>query len=184
MTCCFIGHRKIENLEIVKIKAKEIIEDLIINKNVNTFLFGSRSEFDDLCLQIVSSLKEKYKEIKRITYTCKSEGIVLENEKEEKERLYSKVFKKKVELDLLCVDEEYEHKTKYTAGKASYVERNQAMILSSNICVFYYDKDYLPKMRKHCKSDMFYYQPKSGTKIAYDYAVQKKKTIINLFEVI
>ena len=182
MTCCFIGHRKIENLYNVKLKAKGIIEDLIINKKVNTFLFGSHSEFDSLCLQIVSNLKEKYKEIKRISYTCKSEGIILEKEKKKKEKLYSNLFKKKIEL--ICVDEEYEHNTKYTAGKASYVERNQAMIKSSDICVFYYDKEYTPKKRKHSKSDMFTYQPKSGTKIAYDYAMKKKKIIINLFETI
>ena len=182
MTCCFIGHRQIENLDKVKQTTKEVIEDLIINKNVISFLFGSRSEFDDLCLQIISDLKEKYKEIKRISYTCKSEGIVLEIEKEAKEKLYSNLFRKKIKL--LCVDEEYEHKTKYTAGKASYIERNQAMITNSDYCVFYYDKTYVPKKQTQCKHDLFCCQPKSGTKIAYDYAVKKKKTIINVFELL
>ncbi len=62
------------------------------------------------------------------------------------------------------------HKTKYDAGRASYVERNQAMINDSDFCIFYYNKNYIPKTKT-----------KSGTKIAYEYALRKKKNIINLF---
>ena len=40
--CSFFGHRKIEITEELKQKVKLIIEDLIINQNVTTFLFGSR----------------------------------------------------------------------------------------------------------------------------------------------
>ena len=61
------------------------------------------------------------------------------------------------------------------AGKASYVERNQAMIDNSDYCVFYYDSSYQPKPKKND------YQPKSGTAIIYAYAQQKKKNIVNLF---
>ena len=57
--CCFIGHRKINATEALKIKVSELIEDLIVNHNVNTFLFGSRSEFDNLCHSIVSEIKKK-----------------------------------------------------------------------------------------------------------------------------
>ena len=166
--CCFIGHRKIDNIDKVETKTKEIVLDLILNKNVKIFLFGSKSEFDDLCLKILSQLKEKFVDLKRIGYTCKSEGIVLETEKEKFETLYSKIFKS--ETELYCVDEEFEHSTKYVSGKASYIERNQEMINDSDYCVFYYDKNYLPPKNK------------SGTKIAYDYAIKKKKQIINVFE--
>ena len=67
------------------------------------------------------------------------------------------------------------------AGAASYVERNQAMINSSDICVFYYDDNYLPARRKQSRRALSDYQSKSGTSIAYEYAVKKKKTIYNLF---
>ena len=66
------------------------------------------------------------------------------------------------------------------AGRASYVERNQAMINVSDCCVFYYLERYLPEQRKKAKRDLFVYQPKSGTKVAYDYAVTKRKKIINI----
>jgi len=48
--------------------------------------------------------------------------------------------------------------------------------------VVYYDENYLPPRRKTGRRDLFDYQPKSGTAVAYDYSVKKKKEIINLFE--
>ena len=67
------------------------------------------------------------------------------------------------------------------AGKASYVERNQEMINKSYFCVVYYDESYTPQERKNNRKAIVDYQPKSGTKIAYDYAVKKKRKIINIF---
>ena len=109
MICCFIGHRKINITEEQELKLKTIIEDLIINKKVSTFLFGSKSEFDSLCHSIVSDLKSKYPSIKRIKYTCKSESCLLENEKEKWENILSKLEKQKIKL--LGYEEEFEHKT-------------------------------------------------------------------------
>jgi hypothetical protein len=66
------------------------------------------------------------------------------------------------------------------SGRASYVERNQEMINHSKFCVVYYDENYLPPRRRNSKSDLTDYQPKSGTKVAYDYAMKKGKIIINV----
>ena len=178
--CSFFGHRKIEITEELKQKVKEVLEDLIVNHNVLTFLFGSRSDFDYLCHLVVTELKEKYPNIIRKCYTCRSETCTLESEREHWEGIYSHFRKEKVTL--LGVEEEVEHKTKYTSGRASYVERNQAMINNSDYCVFYYDENYEPEMRKYSKRSIGYYQPKSGTALAYAYAKQKKKEVINLFK--
>ena len=51
------------------------------------------------------------------------------------------------------------------AGRASYVKRNTELIERSQFCVFYFDEAHSPTGRK------------SGTKIAYDYAIKRKKTI-------
>lgn len=179
-TCSFFGHRKIEISEELKQKVKEIIEDLIVNHNVLTFLFGSRSDFDHLCHVIVTELKERFLNIKRISYTCRSEFCILENEKQKWEKIYS-YFEKK-EVCILGFEEEVEHKTKYTSGKASYVERNHAMINDSDYCVFFYDEKYNPPKRKKSKKDLFEYQPKSGTKLAYNYAKQKRKIVLNILQ--
>lgn len=177
LACCFIGHRKIEITEELKQKIKEVIEDLIVNHNVLIFLFGSRSDFNHLCHLVVTELKEKYPDITRIAYTCKSEACTLERERTHLEEIYSYLRKEKVTL--LGFEKEFEHKTKYTSGRASYVERNQAMINDSDYCVFYYDEEYQPEMRKNSKRAVGFYQPKSGTRLAYDYAKQKKKIIFS-----
>lgn len=174
-TCSFFGHRKIEISEELKIKLNKTIEDLIINHNVTSFLFGSRSEFNSLCQLLVTEFKQKYPHIERVTYTCQSEKCILENEKEVWENIFSNLKKQKIEL--VCSDKEVEHNTKYSAGKASYVERNQAMINDSDYCIFYYNENYKPKPNKKPAST----EPKSGTGIAYKYAKQKNKTIINVF---
>lgn len=68
------------------------------------------------------------------------------------------------------------------AGKASYVECNQEMIKKSYYCICYYDANYLPPRRKNSRRDLFDYQLKSGTKVAYDFAVKKCGQVINVFE--
>ena len=177
--CSFFGHRKIDVTEELKQRIKELIEDLIVNKNVLTFLFGSRSKFDNLCHYLVSQLKEKYPNIKRIAYTCKHEGCLLQSEIENWEQVHG--YKPNEKMKLVAVEEEYDHKTKYTAGRASYVERNYAIINDSDYCVFYYDQNYKPERRKCSLSNILTYQPNSGTALSYHYAKQKKKTVINVF---
>ena len=167
--CSFFGHRKINITEELKEKVKSIIEDLILNHGVTSFLFGSRSEFDYLCHLLVTELKEKYPNIKRIAYTCKSESCILENEKEKWKRIFYNLHKE--EVNILGYEEEFEHKTKFNAGRASYIERNQAMIDDSDCCVFYYNENYTPPTKTN-----------SGTKIAYKYALKKNKHIINLIK--
>ena len=179
-TCSFFGHRNTEITEELKVNVRNIIENLIIKDKIKVFLFGSRSNFDYLCHLVVTELKEKYKDIKRIAYTCKSETCILENEKEKWEEIYSNLQKKKVTL--LGVEEEFEHKTKYTAGRSSYIERNKEMINNSDICIFYYNEDYQTELKKYSKRSIGYYQPNSGTYLAYKYAKQKKKLILNLFK--
>ncbi len=180
-SCCFIGHRKIIETKELKQRLQNTIEILIKEKGVKTFIFGSRSEFDFLCHQIVSNLMSIYPTIKRVVYTCKSELAVLKQDKAELEQIFSKAFKQ--DITLCEYEKEIEHKTKFTSGKASYIERNKAMIDASDFCIFYYDEDYKPKTRKHKKSDIFEYQPNSGTSLAYKYAISKKKIITNLFKI-
>lgn len=177
--CSFFGHRNAELNDGQLERLRNYIEDLIVNHNVNTFLFGSRSDFDFVCHKIVTELRDKYPFIIRKCYTCRSETCTLESERDHWEEVYSYFRKEKVTL--LGVEEEVEHKTKYTSGRVSYVERNQAMIDNSDYCVFYYDENYNPPMRKYSKRSVFYYQPKSGTALAYKYAKQKKKNIHNFF---
>ncbi len=165
-TCCFIGHRKIFETDELKCRLYNIIENLIINYSVNTFLFGSRSQFDQLCYDIVTQLREKHDNISRIYVRAEFPYI---------RDSFRKYFLEKYE------DTYYPEKM-INAGRASYVERNHEIIDKSTFCVMYYDKNYLPPRRKNSRNDVVDYQPKSGTALAYDYAKRKGVKIINVCE--
>ena len=66
------------------------------------------------------------------------------------------------------------------AGKAAYVERNYHMIDKADLCIFYYDENYKPPLKPATRGRITRDQPKSGTKIAYEYAIRQQKEIINL----
>lgn len=151
-TCCFIGHRTINETEELKSKLIEIIEKLIVDENVDTFLFGSKSQFNSLCLETVTQIKERYPHIKRIYVRAEYTNI------DDSYKVYL----------LESYDDTYFPEKIIGAGKAVYVERNCEMINKSRFCIFYYDEQNTPTTRK------------SGTKIAFDYAVKKGKQIINL----
>lgn len=165
-TCCFFGHRNVSEAESLKIKVYEIMENLILHNNVDTFFMGSKSKFDRLCRKAVSELKEKYTHIKRIYIRAEYPDI-------------SDSYEKYL---LENCEETYYPERAINASKAVYVERNCEMIDKSDYCIVYYKDASLPPRRKNSRRDLFDYQPKAGTGIAYKYAVQKKKEIINVAE--
>lgn len=164
-TCCFFGHRKVVDEESVKARLYETIEKLIISEKAEVFLFGSKSDFDKICLEVVTDMKEKYPHIHRIY--VRAEYPVISDEHRE--------------YLLKHYEDTYYPNRAVNVGKAVYVERNYEMIERSDICVVYYSENYLPPARKNSKRDLFAYQPKSGTKIAYEYAVKKNKNVINMY---
>lgn len=166
MKVCFIGHRQIEQEEKLICDLKKTIIYLI-NKGATTFLFGSMSDFDDLCWKIVTELKKEYPNIKRI-YVRSS---------------FQHISKSYEDMLLTSYEETYFPKSIENAGRFSYVERNFNMINNSTYCVFYYNKNYLPQFKKRSKRDIFSpSRRKSGTKIAYEYAISKRKQVINMYK--
>lgn len=65
-SCSVFGHSKIEITKELENNLKSAFEMLITQEKVKYFYFGGFGEFDDLCWQIVTSLKGKYTNIKRI----------------------------------------------------------------------------------------------------------------------
>ncbi len=153
-TCCFIGHREINETAELKFKLIEIIENLITEKQIDTFLFGSKSRFNDLCHEIVTKLKEKHPHIKRIYVRAEYRHI---NDD------YKQYLLKKYE------DTYYPEKI-LNSGRASYVERDCEMIDNSHYCIVYYNEYNVPTTRK------------SGTKIAFEYATKHNKAVVLLFD--
>lgn len=163
-TCCFIGHRKINDTPELRERLQSILLDLVETGTVN-FIFGDHSAFDSLCYELVTELKEKYPVIKRINFR----------------KDYEDTDDYTMQFLIVGYEESICPKGVGSAGRASYVERNQAMIRESDICIFYYDENYQPSRRKTSRRDLFDYQPKSGTALAFQYAKRKNKTIINCF---
>lgn len=166
---CFIGHKEIERKEELKNKLIHVIKKLINDYDITNFLFGDKSDFNNLCVDIVSNLKNEYKSIKLIYYP--SNDWYRDNE-EENNKFFENIFNiHKIRYD------KYIYLNYY--GKSGYVRRNKKMIDDSDICVFYYNINYVPKKTKWLKLNV---SRKSGTMIAYNYAKLKHKAIINLFE--
>lgn len=46
-SCCFFGHRRINATPELTERLTHIIDNLIKEKDVNAFYFGSKSEFND-----------------------------------------------------------------------------------------------------------------------------------------
>lgn len=66
MTCCFIGHRRIEQTpELKELLAQTICS--LIELGVTDFIFGDHSAFDTLCYGTISALQEN---------TRKSDGFI------------------------------------------------------------------------------------------------------------
>ena len=149
-TCCFFGHRTIKETEELRTKITEAVEKLISDENVDTFLFGSKSEFDRLCLELVTKLKEKHPHIKRIYVRAE----------------FPYINDAYLTYLLKSYDETYYPEKLHGAGRAAYVERNCEMINKSKYCIVCYDESYAPTTRK------------SGTKIALDYALKKCREVI------
>lgn len=161
--CCFFGHRKINETPELTERLEAVIESLIKENAVNIFCFGSKSEFDSLCLKVVTNLKEKYPHIKRIYVRAEFPYI---------DDSYKKYLLERYE------DTYYPEKM-INAGRSAYVERNYEMIDNSSYCICYYDENYAPPKRRNSRRDLTDYQPKSGTKLAYDYAVSRRLTVYN-----
>ena len=151
-TCCFFGHRKISVTDRLKQTLYENIEKLITEKGVDTFLFGSKSQFDSLCLDTVTQIKDKYPHIKRIYVRAEFPYI------DDSYKAYL----------LESYDDTYYPDKLLNAGRAVYVERNCEMIDKSAFCIVYYDESSSPTKRK------------SGTKSALDYACKLGKDIVVL----
>lgn len=164
-SACFIGHRKINDTPQLWERLDDIITELTENGTVN-FLFGDRSEFNDLCFNIVGINKKIHPEIKRIKFRVN----------------YEDADDYTMQFLTGDYDETVFPENAVGSGKNVYIKRNMALIDESEVCVFYYDENYTPPRRKNDKKAMGDYQPNSGTALAYKYALRKNKIIVNSFK--
>ena len=58
MTCCFLGHK--DTPPSICGKLEEVIEKLITENGVDSFLMGNQGNFDSMALSILRSMKAQY----------------------------------------------------------------------------------------------------------------------------
>lgn len=128
----------------------KIIVNLIENEGADTFLFGSRSDFDSLCYEIVTELRYKYTYIKRIYERAEYKAV-------------NDIYLKYV---LTYFEDTFYSDKVDQAGRLAYVVRNEIMVLACDVLLVYYDKEY------HLSNKTM-----SGTKMAVEYATKKRKNV-------
>ena len=159
-TCCFIGHRDAGAAPDLVLSVRAAVRSLITIFDTDTFLFGSASGFDRICLSVVTELKEEYPRIRRVYVRAEFPDI----DDFYREKLLEKY------------DDTFFPEEIRSAGRARYVERNRIMIDWADSCVFYYRGESTVDGRTGKKR-------RSGTALAWDYAVKRKKDIYNVNEI-
>ena len=148
-SCSVFGHSKIEITENLKERLTLTFENLIAKENVRYFYFGGFGEFDDFCWQVITKLREKYVDIKRIF--CLFDPRHLRLSKRPK-WINNENYEEITYLDL---DFDYYYTRIYF--------RNCEIINRSDFVVFYVN-----------------HTERSGSYKALQYAIKKKKQIINI----
>ena len=149
LSCSLFGHREIEVTYELKVSLRDIFIDLITSKKVTIFYFGGFGQFDELCWQVITELKQNlFPHIKRI-YVCENETYVNRPSKRPK-WLKNEDYEEIIYFSLT-----------FNYWYTSIYYRNIAIIAHSDYNIFYI-------RNKH----------NSGAYKAYQYAKQNKKNII------
>ena len=156
ITCCVIGHRRVEVTDELRRYLKMTMLKLIANDGVDTFLFGNKGDFDKLCYEAISEIREVYPNVKRVYVRAEFQEISNSYEKYLLTRYEYTCYPVKIAK----------------AGRAVYVERNYEMIEKSDYAIFYFDEAYTVKSGR--------YPSKSGTRLAYEFAMKKDVEIYNV----
>ena len=153
MKIAFIGHRQVHDVSRCETQLKKILETLIVGQNADTFLFGSRSKFNDICYRAVTELKVRFPHIRRIYIRAEYEYIS-DTYREYLHTQYEESF----------FPPEISH-----AGSKVYVERNYLLVRMCDMLITYCSPPIPNK--------------KSGTQLTVQYARKMKKRIFNMYDV-
>lgn len=119
MTCCFIGHRQINNQKDIEIALYKVIISLI-ESGADVFLLGSRGQFNDLAYKTLKSIRLKTDYSYSIVYVRAEYPYADDNYCTNLLNYYD---------DVIMPDQVKK------AGKLAYILRNYYMIDNSDIVV-------------------------------------------------
>ena len=149
--CSFFGHREIEITVELKNNLKTKLEKMILEEGYGVFCFGGFGDFDNLCWQVITELKQKYPHIKRIFH--------LYDPRHQQARKRPKYLKDTDYEEFVYLDLEFD----WWYQRIYF--RNIEIIKQSDFIIFYVKNS-----------------TNSGAYKAYQYAIKKKKNLINIAE--
>ena len=162
MRVCFIGHRRIEITEALRRSLYRALDELI-QGGATEFLFGERSAFYDLCYEAVTWFQNEYYLLRRIRFRLD----------ESEAHGYARRYLSNMYED--CVWPSRAD----PAARVTHADQYRAMIWQSDVCVFYYDPEYVsPRLASRRSPNGC--RPRNSVQAAYDYAVKQEKRVINL----
>lgn len=154
-TCCFTGHRRIDDKDKEAIKAKlKTAIILLIENGVLYFGAGGALGFDTLAAMTVLELKKDYPDIKLIlVLPCKNQTLYWSNKKDIE--IYNYI---KERADKIVYTSEF-----YESG--CMFKRNRHLVDNSKYCICYFN---------------FNNRTNGGTAYTVNYAEKQGRVIINL----
>ena len=120
-TCAFFGHSMFVKCRLDYKKFKDFVESLVL-KNFSIFLVGTYGEFDEICLNVCLTLKEKYSHIR----ICK---------------VFSSVSKQIKEHGINPTIEYISYEIEQLHFKQRITQTNRIMIDKADIVVCFIDKN-------------------------------------------
>ncbi len=90
--CSFFGHRNIMVTQPLIDELKRLIEVLIKNNDFGVFYFGEFGQFDDICYQVVTELKNIYPHIQRVYISPDEKSLSKHKIKGDKEYEFQTIF--------------------------------------------------------------------------------------------
>lgn len=153
MTVAFIGHRRVPQAEAVEERVRATLRPLIENERADTFLLGSRGEFNELSYRAVTRLRADYPHIRRIYVRAEYPYIGEEYYAYLRTLYEDSFFPPQIE----------------NAGRKVYIERNRILVDMCDILICYYNENTGAARA-------------SGTQDAVRYAQRRNKRVWNIYE--
>lgn len=120
-TICFTGHRKVRNIDSIKILIREEVEKSIC-QGYNTFLFGGAIGFDIISAREVLNLKKAYKNIELIAIIpCKNQSEKWTSEEKEEYQKVVQQCKQEIILNEISSRNCYKNRNQYMIEHCSKV---------------------------------------------------------------
>lgn len=166
--CAFVGHRNTKISQKLKDDVLEQVIKLVFEQDVERFVFARSGNFDNMCFEIVTNLQKYFSFIKIIDLSSSTLRVG---------DVDDEILRALITFDTQSTYNVKSKKIIDVLNNVSIFELYKKMIDLSSWVVFYFDLNslgYLANKKVPSSNE------KSETFLAYRYALQNAKNIINM----